>query len=172
MHRALYPIFCCLLTLLLSLCPAFAAGTVPVNIQADSMRYSPSGKEVTFTGNVRVTRQDVTITAATITILLSGKTESGPGVAAMDPGAIERIVASGGVHIDYQGKLGTCKTATYHVAQGLLVMEGDPVLKDGQNSIKGHTITFNLKENRSEVRGGQGQRVNATFQAPEGLKAP
>lgn len=147
------------------------AGTsVPVNIQADSMSYSPSGKEVIFKGNVKVTRQDVTISAATITIHLSGKSQAGPGVAAMDPGAIQKIVASGGVRINYQGKLGNCAVATYHVHEGLLVMEGNPSLQDGPNRIKGHTIKFNLKQNRSEVLGGKGQRVNATFQTPEKLK--
>lgn len=147
-----------------------AKNTVPVNITADSMSYSPSGKEVVFKGNVKVTREGVVITAARITIHLSGDAEQGPGVAAMDPGAIRRIVATGGVRINYQGKSGSCAVATYHVREGLLVMEGDPVLQEGKNRITGHTIKFNLKENRSEVLAGKGQRVNATFQAPENLK--
>lgn len=161
-------------SMLISLCcVTFAiAATVPVDIQADTMRYSPSGKEVVFEGNVHVTRQDVAIRAATITIHLSGKAESGPGVAAMDPGAIQKIVATGGVRIDYQGKVGTCATATYNVRTGMLVMEGNPALEDGKNRIQGLVIKFNLKENRSEVVGGKGTRVKATFQAPEDLKAP
>jgi len=159
----------CLVAALAWAAPA-AANTVPVNIQADSMSYSPSGKEVVFEGNVRVTRQDVTITAATITIHLSGEAEQGPGVAAMDPGAIRRIVASGGVRINYQGKIGSCAVATYNVREGMLIMEGNPSLQDGENRIKGHTIKFDLKANRSEVLGGGGQRVNATFQAPENIK--
>ncbi len=166
-----------LLSIILALCLSapvlsWAKNTVPVNIQADSMRYSPSGKEVVFQGNVRVTRQDVTINAATITIHLSGETSTSPGVAAMDPGAIRTIVATGGVHIDYKGKIGTCSRATYNVSTGILVMEGSPALQDGKNRIEGHTITFNLKENRSEVVGGKGQRVNAVFQAPEKLNTP
>ncbi len=149
------------------------AGTVPVNIQADTMRYSPSGKEVVFKGNVKVTRQDVTINAETITIYLGGEAKSEPGgIAAMDPGAIRKIEATGGVRIDYQGKKGKCAKATYQVLQGLLVMDGDPVLSDGQNSITGHQIKFYLKENRSEVVAGKGQRVNATFHAPDTLKVP
>lgn len=168
-RHTLFVLLALCVALTLAPCRVLAASTVPVNIQADSMSYSPSGKEVTFKGNVKVTRLDVVITAATITIHLSGTPEQGPGVAAMDPGAISKIVASGGVHINYQGKIGNCAVATYNVRQGMLIMEGNPSLQDGDNRIKGHTIKFNLKENRSEVLGGKGQRVNATFQAPENL---
>ncbi len=157
----------------LTLARPVLAGSVPVNIQADTMRYSPSGKEVIFEGKVRVVRLDVTIDAAKITIHLAGSIKSEPGgVAAMDPGAISRIVASGGVRINYQGKQGSCATAVYHVPEGLLIMEGAPVLEDGKNNIKGHKIKFYLKENRSEVVSGEGQRVNATFHAPESLQVP
>lgn len=162
-------LFCLVSVVLVSPAVIRAQNTVPVNIQADSMSYSPSGKEVVFKGNVKVTREGVVITAATITIELSGKAQQGPGVAAMDPGAITSIVATGGVHINYKGKSGSCAVATYHVRQGLLVMKGNPTLREGKNRITGHTIKFNLKENRSEVLGGKGQRVNATFQAPENL---
>jgi lipopolysaccharide export system protein LptA len=166
-------IYLLVLVCCLALAQAVQAGSVPVNIQADSMRYSPSGKEVTFEGNVRVIRLDVTIDAAKITIHLAGNVKSEPGgVAAMDPGSISRIVAGGGVRINYQGKRGSCATAVYHVPEGLLVMEGAPVLEDGKNSIKGHKIKFYLKENRSEVVSGEGQRVNATFHAPESIKVP
>lgn len=146
---------------------------VPVNITADSMRYAPSGNEVVFQGGVHVVRPDFEIWAARIAIHLSAakkKSENPTGVDNLDPGAIERIVASGGVKLAHKGKVGNCQTATYDVAGSVFTMEGSPSLEDGKNKIQGNVIKFYVKENRSEVLGGGSQRVNATFFAPQKVK--
>lgn len=146
---------------------------VPVNITADSMRYAPSGNEVVFQGGVHVVRPDFEIWAAKITIHLSAtkkKAEVSTGVDNLDPGALEKIVASGGVKLAHKGKVGNCQTATYDVASSIFTMEGAPSLEDGKNKIQGHVIKFWVKENRSEVLGGGNQRVNATFFAPQKVK--
>ena len=152
------------------------AGTLPINIDADSMTYSPSGNEVVFKGNVIVKRTDFTLTASSIKIFMQKKKSQAPApdkaLAPFDPGGIQKIIASGGVRMDYQGKVGTCGTATYYVNQGLLQMEGNPKLRDGQNTIRGEIIKFHLNDNKSEVMGGKSQRVKATFQAPDKIKAP
>lgn len=152
------------------------AGTLPINIDADSMTYSPSGNEVVFRGNVVVKRTDFTLRASTIKIYMQKKKKQNPSpdknLAPFDPGGIQKIIASGGVRMDYQGKVGTCGAATYFVNQGLLQMEGNPKLQDGKNTIKGAIIKFHLNDNRSEVIGGKSQRVRATFQAPDKIKAP
>ncbi len=152
------------------------AGTLPIDIDADSMTYSPSGNEVVFKGNVVVKRTDFTLRASTITIYMQKKKTKSPvqdkALAPFDPGGVQKIIASGGVRMDYQGKVGTCATATYYVANGLLQMEGNPKLQDGKNTIMGAVIKFHLNDNRSEVIGGKSQRVKATFQAPEKIKAP
>ena len=153
-----------------------SAGTLPINIDADTMTYSPSGNEVVFKGNVVVKRTDFTLRASSIKIFMqkkkSQKVPADKALAPFDPGGIQKIIASGGVRMDYQGKVGTCETATYYVVQGLLQMEGNPKLQDGQNTIKGAVIKFHLNDNRSEVIGGKSQRVKATFQAPDKIKAP
>ncbi len=152
------------------------AGTLPINIDANSMTYSPSGNEVVFKGNVIVKRTDFTLRASSITIYMQKKkAQSAPKdktLAPFDPGGVQKIIASGGVRMDYQGKVGTCATATYYVSSGLLQMEGNPKLQDGKNTIRGAVIKFHLNDNRSEVIGGKSQRVKATFQAPEKIKAP
>ena len=45
----------------------------------------------------------------------------------------------------------------------ILVLEGDPVLQDGENSIRGNVIRYFMNENRSVVEGSPKKRVHAVF---------
>ena len=65
---------------------------------------------------------------------------------------------------------GRCATLTYMVQSGVLLMEGDPILEDGDNTITGQVIKFYMKDNRSEVVGGKDKRVQAVFSAPGTLE--
>ena len=53
--------------------------------------------------------------------------------------------------------------ATYTMDDGVLLMEGDPRLTDGENTVTGETIKYFTEENRSEVMGGSKKRVEAVF---------
>jgi len=154
-------------------------GLTSTKITSDKMHYDPSGKQVIFTGKVRVEHTDFLLFSDTITVFFP-RTPSRGGVdaslLATDPGRIEKIIAKGNVRIEREGKTGQCQKAVYLVQQGLLTMEGNPVLQDGKNKISGKTVKFYLKDNRSEVEGGKDKRVEALFFSPksgdsgEGLK--
>ena len=58
---------------------------------------------------------------------------------------------------------GCAQKATYYSAKNLRVLEGNPVLHDGDNSIRGNVIRYFVNENRSVVEGGPKQRVHAVF---------
>ena len=45
-------------------------------------------------------------------------------------------------------------------------MEGNPILRDGQNTVRGDVIKFYIHENRSEVLSGTQRRVEAIFYSP------
>lgn len=81
----------------------------------------------------------------------------------MDAGEIDRMVAERNVRMKRENRTGECEKATYTVDNAVLVMEGNPVLHEGENSIKGDVITFYTRENRSEVRGTSTKRVQAVF---------
>jgi lipopolysaccharide export system protein LptA len=149
-------------------------GTVPTRITSDKLRYSPSGQQVVFEGAVRVTREDFVLTADAITVFLgkAAGSSGGKNPQEMDAGRIEKIVANGHVRLERQGRVGTCDTATYLVAQGLFKMEGDPVLTDGKNRLTGEVIKLYAKDNQSEVVGGKNKRVEALFFTPKGAELP
>lgn len=141
---------------------------VPTKITSESMRYSQDGGSVVFEGKVFVNRPDMRIWARKLTVYFAegGKKSATPG----DTGEIEKIVAQGSVRLEREGKQGTCDKATYQVGPGVLVMEGDPQLADGDNSITGRVIRLYLKDNRSEVEGGGGKQVEAIFMTPAGAE--
>ena len=62
-----------------------------------------------------------------------------------------------------ENRNGTCAKAIYTMDDGVLLMEGDPRLTDGENTVTGETIKYFTEENRSEVMGGSKKRVEAVF---------
>ncbi|MCK9241484.1 LptA/OstA family protein [Desulfocurvus sp.] len=165
-------VLCVVCLLALALGPgAFAAekakgGQVPTKITSEKVRYEQDGRVVIFLGKVFVQRPDMTIRSRKLTVhLAQGASGAAPGRPA-GPGEVERIVAEGDVELEREGRQGTCATATYHVQKGLLVMEGEPRLTDGDNQITGRIIRLYLKDNRSEVEGGPDRQVEAIFMTP------
>lgn len=150
---------------------------VPTNIKASSMQYDANKLTVTFNGNVRVRRPDFDMDADKLTIFFkpepkkespsAGSHEFGSGMGAGD---IERMVATGNVHIVKDGRTGDAANVTYHMEQGLLVMEGNPILREDKNTIRGTTIKFYTQENRSEVVGSSKAPVEVVFSVPENHK--
>lgn len=139
----------------------------PVRVTSDRMVYDEEGGTVSFVDNVTATHDDLTLTADTVTAYFAKGKGKAQGV-----DQIDRIVAKGSVKAVRDTTVGTCRTLTYTVADGILRMEGDPVLQDGPNTIMGEIIKFYLKDNRSEVVGGKGGQVEAVFTLPEGAEAP
>jgi lipopolysaccharide export system protein LptA len=144
--------------------------TVPTTIQAERMRYDSDGQKVVFDGNVHVKRPDFDLWAAQLTVFLdrtksgskSANATGGMGGMGMDAGSVNRIVAEKNVRIQQDHKVGTCGKATYTVSDGKVVMEQQPLLVDGSNTIEGRIINFYTRDSRSEVIDG----VRATFVTP------
>ncbi len=147
----------------------------PVRITSDKMVYNQAENSVVFLGNVHGTHTDTAIWAERITAYFSDKKKNkdakqqdkGPG----DFGdTIERIVAEGNVRLVANKNEGACAKLTYMVAEGVIRMDGNPILREGQNTVRGESIKFYIRENRSEVLSGTQRRVEAIFYTPKGDK--
>ncbi|HWR02937.1 MAG TPA: LptA/OstA family protein [Humidesulfovibrio sp.] len=159
---------------------ASAAGAKqePVRITSDKMVYSQNENAVVFLGNVHGTQADMAIWAAKVTAYFTKEqktgnkpaAEKGPGDLGGGDSKIERIVAEGDVRLVAGKNEGACSTLTYYVADGVLRMEGNPILREGQNTVRGDIIKYYMKENRSEVLSGAQRRVEAVFFSPKGDK--
>lgn len=154
----------------------------PVRITSDKMIYNQKDNAVIFLGNVHGTQKDMAIWAAKVTAYFSDKNkqtdlkgqkdkndgaEKGPGNFG---DTIERIVAEGSVRLVVGKNEGACSTLIYYVADGILRMEGNPILREGQSTVRGDVIKFYIQENRSEVLSGAQRRVEAIFYSPKGDK--
>jgi len=145
----------------------------PVRITSDKMVYNQAENSVVFQGNVHGTHTDMAIWAERITAFFADKKKAkdqkqqdkGPG----DFGdSIERIVAEGNVRLVANKNEGACAKLTYLVSEGVIRMDGNPILREGQNTVRGDSIRFYIRENRSEVLSGDKRRVEAIFYTPKG----
>ena len=119
-----------------------------------------------FEGNVQAEHAGMVLKSQKITAHLNDQ-----GQAKNEGDQIDRIVAEGSVVVTKDTARGTCTMLTYFVQDGVLRMEGNPVLTDGPNTVTGEVIKFYLKDNRSEILSGGGKRVEAVFTLPEEMKA-
>ncbi|WFS60986.1 lipopolysaccharide transport periplasmic protein LptA [Pseudodesulfovibrio thermohalotolerans] len=136
----------------------------PVKITSDRMTYDEAGKVISFEGNVVAVHGELTLWADKLSAYLLAD-----GQRKFSADSVERIVAEGSVRAKKGNTEGTCGRLTYLVGPQLLKMEQNPKLQDGPNSLTGEVINFHIKDDRSEVIGGE-QRVKAIFMTPGNMK--
>lgn len=136
---------------------------LPVDITADSMVYDADKNNVVFQGKVEATRGDFKMWSEMLTLYLKSDDKEKKGPAGMEGGDLDRIVAEKNVRFKNGPQTGTASKATYFAGRNILVLEGNPILHDGDNSIRGSVIRYFVDENRSVVEGSSKQRVHAVF---------
>lgn len=137
--------------------PASAADKVSTNVTAQNMVYDSAAQKVTFSGDVKVTHPDFTLTSDKLQLFMGGSGSGAPrqtGGDSLNAGAVQRIIAESNVNIQLpEGRTASCNKATYSVETETLTMEGSPVLREGQNQVRGDRMVFYLREGRNEVQG-------------------
>jgi lipopolysaccharide export system protein LptA len=147
----------------------------PVRITSDKLVYNQAGNAVVFEGNVHATHGAMSLWSTKVTAYFTDKAKA-KAKDKTQPGGddmadkIERIVADGNVRMVANKNEGQCATLTYFVAEGMMRMDGNPILKEGQNTVRGDVIKFYVRENRSEVLSGKERRVEAIFYSPSSEK--
>ena len=142
---------------------------LPVDVTADSMEYSADKNTVVFHGNVEAIRGDFKMWSDKLTLVLKGKDSKGEksakkGNAMADAaGDLDRVIAEKNFRFKNGLQHGTSDKATFFAQKNILVLEGDPILHDGENSIRGSVIRYFLNENRSVIEGSSKKRVHAIF---------
>jgi lipopolysaccharide export system protein LptA len=133
-------------------------GSRPIDITADRLSADSARNTVTFEGNVVARQADVTLYADRIQAGYS-----------RESGSIDRIEAEGNVRFLQEGREARSARATFHNLEQRIVLSGGATLRQGQNTVKGETVTIFLRENRSVVTGGKdGGRVQAVIN-PKGI---
>lgn len=142
-------------------------GSLPVDIISDSMAYNAAKNTVVFSGNVEAVRGEFKMWSESLTIFLKKsdgpKKENPKAPAGMENSGLERIISERNVRFINGSQSGSAEKATYFTDRGELVLEGSPILHDGNNSIRGSVIRYFINENRSLVESSGRQRVHAVF---------
>lgn len=141
--------------------------SLPVDIISDSMAYNAAKNTVVFRGNVEAVRGEFKMWSETLTLFLkknaADQKDKAKGPAGMEGSDLERIISEHNVRFRNGTQSGSAEKATYFADRGELVLEGNPILHDGENSIRGSIIRYFINENRSLVESSGQQRVHAVF---------
>jgi lipopolysaccharide export system protein LptA len=122
--------------------------TLPVEIEADSLKVNNADGSAEFTGNVLVGQGEMRLTAGTIRV------EYGT-----DGKSINRLIASGGVTLANAAEAAEAREAIYTIASGQVIMTGDVLLTQGQTALSGQKLVIDLKAGTGQMEG----RVQTTF---------
>ena len=133
----------------------------PIQIEADRLEVRDSEKVAIYSGQVRVRQGDTILEAPELRVSYSG---SGPsmsgGGASGDVGAqVSRIEAGPGVSVRSGDRTATGDRAVLDMASDLVTLEGNVILTQGGNVVRGDRLVVNLRTKQGRVEGGRVQTL-------------
>jgi lipopolysaccharide export system protein LptA len=133
----------------------FSASRAPIDIVSDTVEANQKENTVTFKGNVVAKQEDTTLYTNTLVIRYEGENKK-----------LKDITAIGSVKIVQLDRRATGQKATFYQDENKVVLDGDAVVREGENEIRGERVVFYVNEERSIVEGGKGGRVNTRITPP------
>jgi lipopolysaccharide export system protein LptA len=149
--------------------------SLPIEITADRLEVLQQQQLATFSGNVDAVQGDLVLSADQLRVYYD-QADAPAGAAAAGGGrAIRRIEAVGNVFVTSPRETAAGEFGIYDVATSLITLEGQVVLTQDDNVIRGQRLEVDLASGRSQVfaavpsaeGGGPGERVRAIF-TPQG----
>ncbi|MFO7709358.1 MAG: LptA/OstA family protein [Desulfobacterales bacterium] len=141
--------------------PGGGGSQEPTEILADRLVNHSTEKFAEFTGAVKATQGDFSMTSDVLRVYYAGdlfKTQGSPAAAT----EITRIVASGRVHIVSEQYIADADRVEYDPATDVLTLTGDGAkVTSGRNYISGSKITLNRRDGKALAEGGPATRVKA-----------
>lgn len=136
--------------------------TGPIVIKSKTLEADDNLKLVTFTGDVKATRDDFVIDCQKMVVHYESLPARNDN---KEPGTrIKRIVATGDVKINRaKGGIATADKAVYHPQCEEIVLTNKATVKQENDLVEGDKITIYLKENRSVVESTEDRKVRAVI---------
>ncbi len=76
---------------------------------------------------------------------------------------LKTIVATGNVKIVQLERRATGQRATFDQDENKIILDGDAVVREGENVVRGERVIYYVNEERSVVEGGKAGRVMTTI---------
>ncbi|MFQ5621960.1 MAG: lipopolysaccharide transport periplasmic protein LptA [Paracoccaceae bacterium] len=136
--------------------------SLPVEVVSDSLMVDQTTGNAIFEGDVEAVQGELRLNADRVKVFYSKQEESGDTT-------ITRMLATGNVYVTNGKETAKAQRADYDVTAGLIRMEEDVLLTQGQSLIAGNVAVVNLNDGTARVEG----RVRTVIQpkqeaAPEG----
>ena len=133
----------------------FTASRAPIDIASDTVEADQKQNKVTFKGNVVAKQEDVTLYANTLVMIYDPDTKK-----------LKEIIANGNVKVVQLDRRATGQKVTFDQDKNQVVLDGDAVVREGTNVIRGERITYYVEEERSVVEPVKGGRVSTSITPP------
>lgn len=130
----------------------FTTSRSPIEITSDTVEGDQKQNRVTFKGNVVAKQEEATLYANTVVVHYDAEMRK-----------MKEIIAAGNVRIVQFDRRATCQKATFYQNENKIVLEGDAVIREGDNVVRGERVIYLVDEERSYVEGGKGGRVSTTI---------
>jgi lipopolysaccharide export system protein LptA len=116
----------------------------PMVITSDTMEADKLGDVVTFTGNVVLKKENLTLSSDRMIVFYEAGTKS-----------IREIDASGNVVVQKAGRVALSSHASYYSREEKIVLTGNARIIENENQLGGEKITLFMRDDRSIVEGGK-----------------
>jgi lipopolysaccharide export system protein LptA len=116
----------------------------PIVITSNSMEADSLGDTVTFTGNVTLKKEGMTLTSDSMVVFYDTQSKD-----------IREIDAYGNVVVHKEGRVAFSNKASYYSRDEKIVLTGDARIVENENQLGGETITLFMRDERSVVEGGK-----------------
>ena len=126
--------------------------SLPVEITSDRLDLDQAAGTAIFTGTVKVGQGELRMAADRIEVFYAA--EDGAST-----GTIDRMLATGNVTLSNGDEAAESQQATYEVATGIIEMEGDVLLTQGQNALSSQSLRIDLNSGTGTLQG----RVQTIF---------
>jgi len=130
--------------------------TLPIEITSDALALDQAAGTAVFDGTVVVGQGALRMAADRLEVFYAS---TGDAAADGGPGAIERMLASGNVTLSNGTENAESARASYVVSTGIVEMEGDVLLTQGQNALSSEKLRIDLAAGTGMLEG----RVQTIF---------
>ena len=128
----------------------------PIDISSETVEGDQKQNTVTFKGNVIAKQETTTVYSNLLVITYDPESKK-----------VKEIVASGNVKVVSLDRRATGQRVIFYQDENKVVLEGDAVIREGENVVRGERVTYYINEERSVVEGGKGGRVTTTIVPPK-----
>ena len=143
----------------------------PVQIEAGALEVRDKDKVATFSGNVKVVQGDTVMRCKSLIVFYEqqGQAAGAPAMKAATPGPggssqISRLEATGGVTVNQKEQTATGDKALFDMKANTVTLQGNVVVSQGQNVMRGDRLVVNLTSGVSQVYAGQSSPVKVLIQ--------